>query len=600
MPTLAEVRARALASLVPPERLPLSAWIEAHIVLPQATTGLPGPMTLWPYQRAIADSIGSPEVERVTLLKATRIGFTALLTAAIGHYVANDPAPILSLLPTESDARDSMVSDIEPMFAASPALRGALSREVGDGDDRSTILHRLFAGGSLKVVAAKAPRNLRRHTARILFVDEADAMEVTAEGSPILLAEKRTLSFPDRKIVVGSTPLHEETSHVLRSYGESDRRVFEIPCPSCGGFTEVLWSHIQWEPDRPETAAFRCPHCEALVEEKHKLAMVEAGQWRVTRPEVQGHHGYRLNALVSLLANASWGKLAAEFLRAKGDPATLQPFVNTVLAQGWRAAESDVDESALQARAEPFSLDAIPPDVLVLTAGTDVQVDRVETTLCGFARDGTCFVLDHLTHWGPPDEDAPWRDLDDLLKTRWPHPFGGSLAIDAAVIDSGFATDSVYRFAFARAGRRVMACKGMSGARPIIAASKSRISTKTGLHGRLWVVGVDQIKTTLFAKLSRGRSIRFSESLEASWFEQIASERVVVRYSRGQPVRLFERIPGKRAEALDAITYATAARAALGTINFDAREQALRNAAPLPPTPPRRPAVIRSAWLDRA
>ena len=132
--------------------------------------------------------------------------------------LANEPTPVLCLLPTEADCRDYMVSDLEPTFQASPALRGVLSREVDHGEDRSTILHRLFPGGSLKVVASRSPRNLRRHTARVLFVDEADAMEVTAEGAPILLAEKRTLSFPDRKIVVGSTPLAEETSAVLRSW----------------------------------------------------------------------------------------------------------------------------------------------------------------------------------------------------------------------------------------------------------------------------------------------------------------------------------------------------------------------------------------------
>jgi phage terminase large subunit GpA-like protein len=598
VPTPAEVRARALASLIPPARLPLSAWIEAHIRLPQGTTAVPGPMKLWPYQRAIADSVADPEVERVTLVKPVRVGFTSLLTAATGHFVANEPSPILCLLPTEADCRDYMVSDLEPTFAASPALRGLLSREVEHGEDRSTILHRLFAGGSLKIVASKSPRNLRRHTAKVLFIDEADAMEVTTEGSPIMLGEKRTLSFADRKIVVGSTPLHEETSAVLRSYGESDARIYECPCPSCGGFTEVMWQHIEWEPERPETAAFRCPHCEALVEERHKLAMVEAGAWRATRPEVSGHHGYRLNALVSLLANASWAKLAAEFLRAKGDPATLQPFVNTVLAQGWRAAESDIDESALAARAEAFGLDNVPAEVLIVTAGTDIQVDRIETTLTGWTRTGECLVLEHITHWGPPDQDQVWRDLDDLLKTRWPHRFGGTIGIDAAVIDSGFATDAVYRFAFPRAGRRVMAGKGMPGARPIIAASKSRISTKTGLAGRLWIVGIDQIKTTLFAKLARGRSIRFSESLEASFYEQLASERIVTRYSRGQPVRMFERIPGKRAEALDALTYATAARAGLGTVNFDQREAALRQTTVAAP-PPQRPRVIRSYWLDR-
>ena len=68
------VRRRALASLIPPERLPLSAWIAASVRLPQGTTAVPGPMRLWPYQRAIADSIGNPEVERVTLCKAAGSG----------------------------------------------------------------------------------------------------------------------------------------------------------------------------------------------------------------------------------------------------------------------------------------------------------------------------------------------------------------------------------------------------------------------------------------------------------------------------------------------------------------------------------------------
>ena len=123
---IADVRRRALASLLPPQRLPLSEWIEGNVVLPHGTTAMPGSMRLYPYQRGLADSIGDPTVERVTIVKAA-VGFTSLLTGALGHYVANEPAPILVLLPTESDCRDYVVSDVEPMFAASPALRGALS-----------------------------------------------------------------------------------------------------------------------------------------------------------------------------------------------------------------------------------------------------------------------------------------------------------------------------------------------------------------------------------------------------------------------------------------------------------------------------------------
>jgi hypothetical protein len=63
MTALSEVRRRALAALIPPERLPLSSFIEASVRLPQGTTAVPGPMRLYSYQRAIADSIGDPAVE---------------------------------------------------------------------------------------------------------------------------------------------------------------------------------------------------------------------------------------------------------------------------------------------------------------------------------------------------------------------------------------------------------------------------------------------------------------------------------------------------------------------------------------------------------
>jgi phage terminase large subunit GpA-like protein len=250
---LDEMRCRALAALTLPQQMPLSQWIEAAIVLPSGLAAVPGAMRLYPYQRQIADCIGDPDIERVTLQKAARIGFSVLVAAAIGHFCSNDPAPVICLLPVESDCRDFVASDLEPLFEASPALAGILrdAARVGQrGKSRSTMLSRFFPGGSLRVVAARAPRNLRAKTARVLFIDEADAMEMTAEGSPVDLATKRTLTFSDRKIVLGSTPLVEETSHVCKAYAASDQRVFEVPCPACGAFTEIRWLNIEWPPGR--------------------------------------------------------------------------------------------------------------------------------------------------------------------------------------------------------------------------------------------------------------------------------------------------------------------------------------------------------------
>lgn len=557
----------------------MSAWIERELVLPEGVSALPGRVRLWPYQKEIADAISDPLIEKVTLVKPVRVGFTTLLTGAIGSYIANEPAPILVLLPTESDARDFTVSDIEPTFGATPVLRGLLDADSEDGG-RNTLLHRRFPGGALKIVAARAPRNLRRHTARILLCDEVDAMEIGAEGNPIRLAERRTLSFANRKIVIGSTPLFTDTSAVLRSYAESDGRVYELPCPDCGAFHEISWADIEWPSGHPEKAAYRCPSCKELISERHKAEMVEAGRWRATRPEIRGHAGFRLNALVSLLANASWGRLAGEFLACRDDPSELQTFVNTILGQGWNSPGTELDDVTLQARAEDFGMDKIPPEVLILTSATDVQDDRLETSLLGYTRNNECLALAHIVMWGPPASDPTvWIELDRFLKSGWRHPHGGVLKIDAAFIDSGAFTQTVYDFAFPRLSRRVFACKGLAGARPFCQFAK--VKHKTAAHGgRLVLVGADTIKQAIFQRLEHGRTIRFSKSLEAVYYEQLASERRIIRYVKGRPVRRFERKSSRaRAEALDCLVYGLAAREIV-RINLDQREQNLRNRTP--------------------
>ena len=573
--SITTIQHAALSQWVPPARLRLSEWIERELVLPEGVSALPGRVRLHPYQREIADAISDPSIERITLVKGVRIGFTTLLTAAIGSYVANEPSPILALLPTESDCRDYTVSDVEPIFAATPALRGALSDDVEEGG-RNTLLSRRFpGGGSLKIVAARAPRNLRRHTARILLCDEADAFEVGAEGNPIRLAERRTLTFSNRKIIIGSTPIFADASHVLRAYGESDRRIYECPCPACGVFTEILWAHIVWPEEDPSLAAFVCPHCKETVDERHKTTMVTAGRWRAVRPEVKGHAGFRLNALVSLLANASWGRLAQEFIACKSDPAELQVFSNTILAEGW-SSPSMVDKSALAARAEDFDLEHIPAEVLFLTAGVDVQDDRLECSVVGWTRTNVCLVLAHHTIWGNFTDTGTWDELDELLRTRWRHPYGGRLGVDAAVCDAadGDHYDTVLNFCVPKMRRRVFAGKGLFGARPGFQMAKGKT-----IANRLALIGVDTLKNVIFDRLQRGQAIRFSKSLEPIYYEQLCAERRVIRYSHGQPIRRFERIGRVRSEALDCLTYAYAVRTAV-QISPDRREAELHGTAP--------------------
>jgi len=122
MDLIGEGLARATASLRPPPRLRLSEWIETNIRLPEGVSALPGAIRLWPYQYAIADAISDPLFERITLVKPVRVGFTTLLTGAIGSYVANEPAPILAPPLPVMEIAPFCALTVLPLYINTPVL----------------------------------------------------------------------------------------------------------------------------------------------------------------------------------------------------------------------------------------------------------------------------------------------------------------------------------------------------------------------------------------------------------------------------------------------------------------------------------------------
>ena len=116
------------------------------------------------------------------------------------RMVATDPCSIGLLVPVDEDARDYVIDEFGPLFAATPALRGLTVS--GRLTGRNTLARKTFkTAATLKILSARAPRRLRRHDFKVLYCDEIDAMEITAEGDPIVIAEKRTFAHADRKIV---------------------------------------------------------------------------------------------------------------------------------------------------------------------------------------------------------------------------------------------------------------------------------------------------------------------------------------------------------------------------------------------------------------
>jgi phage terminase large subunit GpA-like protein len=588
--------------LQPPPHLKLSEWSEENIVLPEGQSVRPGRLLHWPYMRDILDAIGDRDLERVTVQKSARVGFSKSLIFAIAAAAATNPAPIILLVPTDPDARRFAVEEVEPIFESSPALKGLLKR--GRSDGRNTLLRKsLLGGGSIKILSARAPRKLRAHDAKFLFVDEADGMEITAEGDPISIATGRTFAHGDRKIVVGSTPTEEGVSFIERQFEESDQRIFEVPCPACGAFFEIVWEeHIKWPQDetgyRFDQAYCECPHCQHAIQERDKPAMVHAGRWRATKPEVLNHAGFRINALVSLLPNAAWSKLAAEFVKAKrGGPAELQPFVNLVLGRPWRLALRRVDADTLSDRAEPIGLTRIPPEVLLLTVGTDVQDNRIEAVVIGWSLQGAPTALAHVVFQGNTLEDEVWKTFDTWLKSKWRHPNGGLMAVDACAIDSGGRegrTQKVYDWCAARASRNVFAIKGQPNARPVWKRADKVLGIKQ-TQVPLFNVGVDVVKTVVLDAIAnepftehgerRQNALRYSDDLPEGFYEQITNEVRKVKYEHNRPKIVFEvKRAGLPTEGLDCLVYGFAVKhaAVIRAINLQERSERRASDEPRP------------------
>ncbi len=103
-------------------------WIESTIHLPLGLSADSGQITLPVYLRDIAAAMNDPAVEKITIQKSARIGFSTLLSSLVAYRFTEKPAPVLLVLPAEVDARNAVVA-LEEIFDWSPALKGRVLSE---------------------------------------------------------------------------------------------------------------------------------------------------------------------------------------------------------------------------------------------------------------------------------------------------------------------------------------------------------------------------------------------------------------------------------------------------------------------------------------
>lgn len=489
-------------------------------------------------------------------------GKTEILLNFLGYIIDQDPGPCLVIQPTEKPMGMAFSKDrIAPMLRDTPALKGKVAQGKGRNTN-NTLLHKTFAGGWLAVAGSNSASGLASRPCRYVLFDEVDRFETTKEGHAIPLATKRTRTFHNRKILKVSTPTIDGTG-IDSEYQSCDERwEWHLTCPDCGESQQPAFKRFRFDSTDAHTVRYVCSHC-GVEHDRHKEQRIKArGEWVLMYSSggPARKKGYWFNQFGSPFA--SWVETIQEFLDARGDAERLKVVVNTAFAETWKDQGEQPDHLKLMDRAEDYGAQ-VPSDVLLLTAGVDVQQDRLELEVFGWGDGEECYPIEHWELYGDPQKRDVWQELDELLLDKYRVADGRDLGVTACCIDAGYLPDFVYDFVIPRQGRKVFAVKGHDEqGKPIVMAPTKRKAPRGGRQVQLFMVGTDTAKTVIYSRLKQVESgpgyIHFPLHYDEEYFLQLTAETCVTKYYRGFPKREWRKTR-PRNEALDRMVYGLAA-----------------------------------------
>jgi phage terminase large subunit GpA-like protein len=603
----------ARAGARPDPLLTVSEWADRYRILSQRASAEPGPWrtTRTPYLREIMDCLSpSSAVERIVFMKGAQIGATECGNNWIGYVIHRAPGPIMSVQPTVEMAKRNSKQRVEPLIDESTALR-ALVREARSRDSGNTILSKEFPGGVLVMTGANSAVGLRSMAARYLFLDEVDGYpgDVEGEGDPVNLAMARTRTFARRKIFLCSTPKITGMSRIETAFEESDKRQYFVPCPVCREFQVLKFAQLRGPKGEWEKVVYVCEYCGQEIHNHQKQTMLAGGEWRATADGDGRTVGFHLSSLYSPVGWLSWADIAQQFDQAQKNSALLQVFVNTVLGETWTLLGEAPEWQKLYDRREAYAIGIIPKGGLFLTAGADVQRDRIEVEVVAWGRNKESWSVDYRVLEGDTSRVPVWQQLTALLNETWRSEAGADVPILQLAVDSGFATNEVYQWARDKGTMRIMVIKGDARAAALLDRAAPAEVGPLGVklrHGiRVWPVNSSMAKDELYRWLRQDRPTdedldrgirhppgychfpRYSEE----YFKQLTAEQLVTRIVKGYRRPEWQKMR-ERNEALDARVYARAAASRVGIDRFreqrwaDLERRMSRGVAPIPTTPP--------------
>ncbi len=606
--------------------LTVSEWSEENRLLTLAESARPGKfkISLTPYLKEIYDRLGvTDQAREIVFMKSSQIGATEMGNNWLGYTIDIASCMFMYVMPTVELMKKTSKTRIQSMISSTPILRDKVSSSKSR-DGNNTILEKYFDGGGMVGVGANSPVGVSSTPVRFAYADEIDRYpsNVNGEGNVLSLIKTRQITFGStKKTLLTSTPTLAGISAVEQEFNRTGQRYYYVPCPICNemqvlDFDNLRFFHNdEWKSLKENDTAldinnitdirYECIECHHPIEHRHKTFMLANGEWRAKFPEKENGllYGYHINALYSPASMYTWVDLANDFMESINDVPKTISFINTKLGLTYQPEAGDKPDWELLFNRAHNEKNAYKPnipfkEIVFITAGVDVQADRLEVSIIGWSEGKRTQLIDYRVLPGNTDNDEVWLELEKIVNEKWIREDDMMMELRMMAVDSGYNTTNVYDFVKKFSITKVIAVKGKEKVNSYFMPPKQIEYSKNGKKigkVKVFILGVDIIKSELYGFLKKQINIDTGEvplgychllpinnsnyfrGLTAEEYTKVINKKGFTEYVW---VKKYE-----RNEPLDTWVYARAAAAVIGMDRWNAerwQREHLNSGTPAP------------------
>ena len=473
--------------------------------------------------QTIMDAFTKPGIHDITFVAGTQLGKTAAEQNMMGYAIDQAPGPMLIVYPTDKLAEFTSQNRIKPMIALSKPLAEKFDAE------HSQKLELQFQGMYIALVGANSPSGLASRPVQYVFFDEIDKFPKWSgqEAGPLELAEERTKTFYNKKIVKVSSPTLK-TGNIWKGWEQADARYeYYVPCPHCGTYQVLTMKQLKWPEesnayDARDAAEYHCISCGNIIDDRQKMDMLRHGRWKtINNPPKRVHSvAYHLSSFYSPWL--TFGDMAYKFLSAKDEPERLMNFINSWLAEPWENKANRMQSDIVMEKKLNYLRGTMPAEAQLLTCGIDVQLDHFWYSVRAWGPHLTSWLVDY-------GRVETWGDVETVINRDYADINGEVRNINLACIDSGYNTDEVYSFC---AQHMDVAIPTKGASTPLRARYSVTVLDKAvGFGLRLYNFDTNQMKDFIAGRLGvaagAAGSWNVCKDVEPYYADQICAEQKV-------------------------------------------------------------------------